>query len=176
MPNGHIYKITNTINGDTYIGKTTKSVSERFTKHKYNSKKGQTYLARAMRKYGPEKFVVETLEQTERLDEREIELISQHNPTYNMTKGGEGGDTSNSPNFIAAMKEMHSKRKPSDYATYGMLGKKSPAKGGRQPSKYKAVMCEGKRFDSIRDAQEAYPKCNLRKRLDNPRFPDFYRL
>ena len=41
-----------------------------------------------------------------------------------MTKGGDGGDTSNSPNFKQAMILSHKKRKPKDYASYGMLGKK----------------------------------------------------
>ena len=34
-PYGIIYKITNKVNGKCYIGQTTKSLSDRWSKHKY---------------------------------------------------------------------------------------------------------------------------------------------
>lgn len=122
-----IYKLTNTITGDFYIGKTIKTPEQRFIKHKSSSKhNSQTYLHRAMRKYGFENFQISVLTESNNLIELnnlEISYISNLSPTYNMTSGGDGGDTSNSPNFIAAMKLVHEKKTPSDYATYGMLGK-----------------------------------------------------
>ena len=170
MPNGHIYKITNTLNGDFYIGKTNRSVAERFSNHLSLSKTGETHLYRAMRKYGKDNFVVETLEQTESPNEREIELISQLNPHYNMTAGGDGGDTSSSPNYIAGMATRQHPHTPS----YGMLGKQHPFKGQRQSKLFKTVVCEGVEYPSIRDASERYGFC-IRRRLDNIRYPDFYR-
>ena len=71
-----IYKITNTTNGDFYIGKTTQSMEKRFSDHKYNTrydKVKDTHLYRAMRKYGVDVFIIEALESQvpeEKLNER----------------------------------------------------------------------------------------------------------
>lgn len=174
-----IYKITNTVNGKFYIGKTTLTTEERFKKHFYNHKTGQTYLYKAMRKHGFDSFIIEELESNvNNLDEAEVKYISNLNPHYNMTSGGEGGDTSNSPNFIRAMQEMHSQRKPEDYATYGMKGKKQSDKflNTIKKSNSYPVSCEGTIYESIVIAQEAYKGISIRKRIDNPKYPDFYRL
>ena len=118
------------VNGNFYIGQTSKSKEERFQKHKYDATYGsKTYLHRAMRKYGFDNFTIEEIENQvllENLDEREIFWIKKLNPKYNMTDGGEGCKPLNSPNFINAMKEYHSKKPKEEYATYGMLGKKFP--------------------------------------------------
>jgi hypothetical protein len=74
--------------------------------------------------------------------------------------------------------ELHKYRPKSSYATYGMLGKlqsekwhESIRKSNRCP-----VCCEGNIYSSVAEAQLAYPGCNIRKRLDNPKYADFYRL
>jgi group I intron endonuclease len=138
-----IYKITNTETNTIYVGKTNLTLNERFDRHIRNSKGGNTYLYKAMRKYGIEKFNIDILEECDEsiLNDREIFWIKELNSVipngYNMTNGGDGGDTSLSPNFIQAMKEMHSKRKPEDYATYGMLGKTQSEEQKLNQSKYK---------------------------------------
>jgi group I intron endonuclease len=171
----YIYKITNTINGDFYIGKTTKTIEDRFQKHYYNHKLGQTYLYRAMRKYGFENFSVEIVETNPKdIDAAEIKYILEMNPTYNMTSGGEGGNTSSSPNFIKAMKESHQKRPPESYASYGMLGKSHPGKGKRH--KGKRVSCDGIIFDSIQLAQDHFVGISVRKRLSSDKYPTFFRI
>lgn len=38
------------------------------------------------------------------------------------------------------------------------------------------VICEGKIFSSVGDAQLAYPGCNICKRLNSDSWPEFYRL
>jgi hypothetical protein len=38
------------------------------------------------------------------------------------------------------------------------------------------VSCEGITYPSVGDAQSAYIGINVRKRLDNPKYPNFYRL
>ena len=168
-----IYKITNKVNGNFYIGKTSKTADERFKRHFYNHKHGNTYLYRAMRKYGFDNFQIEIVEKTNFLNEREIFWISELSPEYNMTKGGDGGNTSFSPNFIESLK-----KRPTPKPTYGMLGKKQSQKfyDSIKKSNSKKVICEGKQFDSINEAQIAYPGISLRKRLDNPKYTDFYRL
>jgi group I intron endonuclease len=73
---GHVYKITNNVNGKFYVGKTVKTVQNRFCNHCYDAIKrnSTTYLHRAIRKYGKENFIVEKIElcNNENLNEREI--------------------------------------------------------------------------------------------------------
>ena len=102
-----IYKITNKVNNKFYIGKTTKSIQERFNRHRYNHQGQKTYLYNSMRKYGFDNFQIEVLEETQNLNEREIYWIEKLSPHYNMTRGGDGGDTSKSPNYIKGMEEFH---------------------------------------------------------------------
>ena len=181
-----IYKITNKVNGDFYIGKTAKTKEERLRRHFYNSSYGiETYLYRAIRKYGKENFIMEELENNidmSNIDEKEIYYISKLNPKYNMTSGGDGGDTSKSPNFVNAIKKQHSNRPPESYASYGMKGKNQPEEAKKKISKANSypVVCEGKEFPSIKAAEEYYknlgtPK-SVRKRIDSPKHSDWYRI
>lgn len=95
---GYIYKITNKINGKTYVGKTTKTVLERWKEHLHDSTKERCKnrpLYRAIRKYGTDAFTVETLEEVdlENLSEREmywIEYFHTYSNGYNATSGGDG--------------------------------------------------------------------------------------
>lgn len=119
-----IYKITNQINGDFYIGY-AQDPNKRFVRHKRNARIGdETYLYRAMRKYGVDNFTMDIIDESGDYDSEKA-YIAELDPPYNMTPGGEGGDTSSSPKFKQAMKEYHSKKAKEDYATYGMLGKKA---------------------------------------------------
>lgn len=83
-----IYKITNTINGDCYIG-SSKDIEHRWKQHLYLSQKqGKHYeyhLYRALRKYGIENFSFSVLElcKEEQLIELEQKHYSIYNPTYN---------------------------------------------------------------------------------------------
>ena len=89
-----------------------------------------------------------------------------------MTKGGDGGDTSNSPNYKLGMKNRIHPHSP----TYGMLGKQHPGKGKSLIKNCCPVMCENVEYSSVGDAQKAYPGISIRKRIDNPNYPNFYRL
>lgn len=106
----YVYKIVNKINGDFYIGKTSKSIESRWKQHLYYANKGsETYLYKAMKKYGVDNFSIELLEEVEKdLNIREIFWIEKLEPKYNMTSGGDGGDTSNTPKYKEYMK-LHSK-------------------------------------------------------------------
>ena len=82
-----VYKITNTVTGDFYIG-SSKDVKNRWTKHKCLSKwkeypNNPMYLD--MKKYGVDKFVFEILAEVEidRLKETEQQFIEKLKPTYN---------------------------------------------------------------------------------------------
>ena len=90
---GVIYKIMNQLDGKGYVGQTTRSLEERFRGHI----RADSYLGRAIRKYGAENFTCEVIEECdtrEQLNEREIFWIAELNTKvpngYNMTDGGEG--------------------------------------------------------------------------------------
>ena len=92
MAYGLIYKITNKLNRMPYVGKTTRSLEVRFKEHT----KADSYIGRAIRKYGEENFLCEVIEECEtpeQLNEREIFWIAFFNckqPNgYNQTDGGE---------------------------------------------------------------------------------------
>ena len=99
---GHIYKITNQINGKVYIGQTNlPSVQDRFDAHvKKANRHVNRYLYDAMNHYGIDNFSIEEIEHCDKdkLDEREIFWISHYQSNnkdfgYNMTEGGGGGNT-----------------------------------------------------------------------------------
>lgn len=51
-----VYKITNKINGLSYVGQTTNTATIRFMHHTKPHKTRETYLSRAIAKYGKENF------------------------------------------------------------------------------------------------------------------------
>lgn len=119
-----IYKITNTLNGNLYIG-LSKNLTQRMSEHKsrYLDKNRQSYespLYRAFRKHGIENFLFEVIErcEEEKLVEREIFWISFYNSYldkkhYNLTPGGEGNvgyDAKGSKNPRAVLTEEDVRR------------------------------------------------------------------
>lgn len=98
-----IYKITNKINGHSYIGQSV-NIDKRIYAHKYSAQCPQahdynTSIHQAMRKYGLENFEVEVLETLPEdktlLNQREIYWIQFYNTYldgYNETIGGERGN------------------------------------------------------------------------------------
>ena len=88
-----VYKLTNLINGMSYVGQTTHSAEERFKGHKQCK---TSYIGRAIQKYGAENFSLEVLAECktkEELDEQEmffIDFFDSKAPNgYNLTDGGE---------------------------------------------------------------------------------------
>lgn len=98
--NGFIYIIKNTVNSKVYIGQTRTSVDQRWKEHLRHAQYGDQVINRAMKKYGVDKFYIETLEicDISILDEREIYYIDLYDSTdkskgYNVSIGG------NTPRF-----------------------------------------------------------------------------
>ena len=60
----YIYKITNLINQKIYIGQSIHPVEERLARHFQDaiSERIDTHLARAIRKYGTENFIIEVID------------------------------------------------------------------------------------------------------------------
>ena len=89
---GVIYKITNKINGKSYVGKTTTPLKQRLASHKC----ADTVIGKAIRKYGWKNFSVEVLEECdtkEQLNERDFFWIAALNcKTPNGYNRSDGGD------------------------------------------------------------------------------------
>jgi hypothetical protein len=95
-----IYKITNKINGKSYIGQSV-DIQQRWNAHKSKSKSielgGDNYAIHcAIRKYGVENFTFEVIEQTtqQELNSREkywIKYYDTYYNGYNSTLGGDSG-------------------------------------------------------------------------------------
>lgn len=113
----YIYKITNKINNKVYIGQTTKTISERFQRHKNDalSNRLNTHLAKAIRKYGVENFIIEqidTAKTQQELTEKEYYWINFYDAThkgYNETDSMKkcGGNTykNKTPQELAQISE-----------------------------------------------------------------------
>ena len=91
-----IYRIINTITGDSYIG-SSKDIKERWRNHKKPStwnKCPNNPMYQDMKKYGVDKFELEILEEVEACSLKEIEqqFIEKLQPTYN-DRNANGWDT-----------------------------------------------------------------------------------
>jgi hypothetical protein len=91
------YMITNTQNGKSYIGITTRTVSRRWYEHCFVKNSCGQLLNKAINKYGKDSFIIETIASAKTLkDLKEIEkqLIDQNQTKvphgYNLTNGGDG--------------------------------------------------------------------------------------
>lgn len=93
--NGIIYKVTNTITEEKYIGATTKSIDERQQDHFQKSETNNCYKFQdAISTYGKDAFVWEQIDTASSIDElakKEIQYIEQfetNSKGYNSDKGG----------------------------------------------------------------------------------------
>lgn len=89
-----LYKITNIVNGKAYIGQAI-DPKHRFIAHcsRANNDSDNSALHSAIKKYGKDNFKLEILEWSENYNQREKDLIKEHNTKYpngyNLTDGGE---------------------------------------------------------------------------------------
>jgi len=137
MSKGIIYCTTNLINGRKYIGQTTHPLEKRIRQH-YN---GKQLISIKIKSYGPENFKWDVLckcDTRQELDEKEKYYIKNLNSLasengYNLTEGGEGGDTSKfNPNRDAWIEKLkESKLKNGHY-----LDKMSPEEKEEWLDKY----------------------------------------
>ena len=88
---GYVYKITNTKSDKSYIGITTRNLNKRWDEHKV----ADTYIGRAIRKYGEKEFLFEELDKASSLNELVelergyIKLFDSYNNGYNQNIGGD---------------------------------------------------------------------------------------
>jgi group I intron endonuclease len=95
-----VYKITNNINGKSYIGFTGNTIFERFEQHKKDALKirDNRKFYNAINKYGVDVWEIKLLETLDNADfakQKEIKFIEKfdtYNAGYNSTKGGDGNN------------------------------------------------------------------------------------
>lgn len=83
MNYGLIYKITNLITKESYVGQTTNSLEKRFASH-CNEKRNR-HISNAIRKYGKENFNIEVIcfaSNQEELNSLEVKYVEQFNTMY----------------------------------------------------------------------------------------------
>lgn len=107
---GIIYRITNKVNGMSYIGQTRYTIEFRWKQHQH--KKDNTYFHNAIHKYGADNFIVEILEECDikDLNSREIYYIAKYNTFekgYNLTIGGDGRRKIISDSQYEEIKELY---------------------------------------------------------------------
>lgn len=95
-PRTIVYQVRNRVNAKCYIGVTKQGLHNRRRAHVSVARRGGgNLLHAAIRKYGQENFVFETLFDFEGDYELarvyEWEMICKHRPEYNLSAGGEGG-------------------------------------------------------------------------------------
>lgn len=124
-----IYKITNLVNNKIYIGQTIRPINERFRRHINDALNCNlnTHLARAIRKYGKENFVIEEIDNAinqEELTLKEQQWIRYYNSVetgYNETDAiyKNGGNTYKS-------KTLEEMKKIKEKIRVSKLGGKNP--------------------------------------------------
>ena len=173
---GYIYKITNNINNKIYIGQTIKKrPTDRFSQHKYiarhlNSEKSNSYLHKAMNKYGVDNFTFEIIEQIENnlLNEREKYWIAYYDcmvpKGYNLTRGGEGTLGYSRPQTV----EERKKRKQSNKLFYIKNPQASKALSERTKKLWENEEYRKKVTESNKKYALKHP--NLNKGENNPMY------
>ena len=132
-----IYKITNTITGDFYIG-SSKDVKKRWASHKWPSvwnKCPNNPMYLDMKKYGVDKFEFQVIEEVEEgsLKEAEQQFIETLKPTYNNIRAN-GID-------IERRKEYHKEYKKSDKYKESQKEYQKSDKGKKAHKKYNNQLC-----------------------------------
>jgi group I intron endonuclease len=128
-----IYKITNLLNGKSYVGQTVRKLSERLKEHR---KSKTTAIGRALRKYGNANFKIEVLAECKSIDElndKEIYFIDKLKTLkpngYNLTVGG-----------LNCLASEETKRKLSDLKK----GSKHPLFGTHRSQETKDAIAKGR--------------------------------
>jgi len=83
-----VYKITNKINNNFYIGVTNRNLERRLYEHAHYERDG---VGQAIKKYGKQNFIIEqidTAKTPKELDKKEKHYIKTLKPKYNLTTGG----------------------------------------------------------------------------------------
>jgi group I intron endonuclease len=111
---GFVYLITCLSTGKYYVGQTINRLAIRWSGHKLKAKRGNGHLQCAIRKYGADNFVIETLTSADAVALNHLErlwvlALDATNPDVgmNLTYGGDGAGTKTAAECAAIAKRMH---------------------------------------------------------------------
>lgn len=128
-----IYKITNSITKEAYIGKTIRTLEIRLEEHKRDCAKynGTTIpLYNAIKKYGWDVFNIEIIENdipNDIIDKKEkyyISLYDTYNKGYNATEGGDGGRTNTKLSQNEVLEIFNILKDPNSLESIPLIAKK----------------------------------------------------
>ena len=155
-----VYKITNTITNDFYIG-SSKDVKQRWAVHKCQSKwkecpNNPMYLD--MEKYGLDKFEFQILEVVEpmELKEKEQQFIELLKPTYNRCNA-KGLDIERRKKYEKSEKRKESKKKY-EKSEKRKESKKKYQKEYHKSDKFKEYQREYQKSDKYKEYQKEFYK------------------
>jgi len=123
-----IYRITNLVNGKSYIGKTGMNFGDRWDCHRSQLNRGyhdNPHLQHAWKKYGKDAFefrVIESASDVSCLDNLERKYIKQYrdqDKSYNILDGGDGGF------LLGSHLSEETKRKIGEKNRVSMTGRKT---------------------------------------------------
>ena len=160
---GCIYKITNTVNGKSYIGQTRHDVEKtRIRKHLNGS--GNRIIKQTAAKYGEDAFVFEILHDgiiPEFLDDLERKAIAKFNTLsphgYNLTDGGGGG--THSEESRRKMSEAHKGEKNHNF---GKSHSEEHRRKMSQAHKGKKMSAESRRKMSENNSMRNNPETRIK--------------
>ena len=136
-----VYKITNTITGDFYIG-SSKNVKRRWNEHKCTStwkKCPNNPMYLDMQEYGKDKFDFQILEEVEegKLKDAEQQFIETLKPTYN-NRNANGFDIERQKEYD---KEYHKTEKYKEYQKEYQKSEKGKESNKKAVNKYDNQLC-----------------------------------
>lgn len=119
----YIYVITNKINGKQYVGKTHKSIAERWAQHCSDKEKRTAEkrpLYNALNKYGIENFSIDLLEECDYKEANKKEIywigkLDTYKNGYNATLGGDGKTLYDYEEIANKYQELHNQKLTADY-------------------------------------------------------------
>jgi len=106
-----VYLVVNAANGGRYVGVTRLTLQQRKARHLSEARRGRGWrLHAAIRKYGEQSFEFSEMEKCASYEEalqREVEIIRDLKPEYNVTAGGEGRVAPLAPAVIERLRKAN---------------------------------------------------------------------
>ena len=144
-----IYKITNKINGKSYIGQTIQSLECRLAQH---FSKNDTIIQKAIRKYGKDSFeyvIIDTADCMEQLNSKEIFWINFYRTLtiqngYNVKTGGNNAKLTVEEKEIVSKRTREAMNKPEIKAKLGRVWTKEEKEAKSRQMKGKKLSKEHK--------------------------------